>query len=282
MSIKVKIHTNWCDDNTIMNRLNNSTVHGDYKWKDIELTLGDNYDFFVIFNYPRHANFDSKKTIIFQAETPNTRASWGQFSNPNPNDFFKVYDTKTYHNVDVWFHGLNYSQLLQKDTFKKEKTMSAIVTCNYSLPGHIARYNFLSALDNLDGFDHFGRGSFPHLKNHKGSLNRKEDGLKQYKYTFNCENDFENNYFTEKILDGIVCECLTFYDGCPNIEKFIDSRSFIKINVNNITESLEIVKSTISNNEYEKRLPFILKEKEKIMNELNPLEIIWKIIHGKI
>jgi hypothetical protein len=281
--IKIKVHTNWCDDLTLREHFNRCTPEHNYIWKNIILTNNNDYDFFVIFNYPKHENFNHKKSIIFQSETPTTRNRWGKYANPCKSDFFYVYDTKTYNNLDKWFINLNYRQLLNSDLFVKEKLLSGIVSSNNSLTGHIKRLHFVTEyLNTLDYYDHYGMGNFNNLQSYKGAVINKEDGLLKYKYTFNCENDYENNYFTEKIIDGILCECVTFYDGCPNLENFINKECFIRIDLNDMDTALDIIKSSIENNEWDKRIDSIKTQKNILMNDLNPLNIIYKIVNNVI
>lgn len=279
--INIKFHANWCSDEEIREHFNRCTINNDYRWKDLYITIEDDYDFFIVMNHPRHLNFDSSKTIIFQSEPLYTRMRWGAFFKPDKNIFFKAYDVENYHNVDKWYVSLNYGQLVSAD-FTKTKTMSGIVSAYYWLEGHKDRVNFLSYLDQLPYYEHFGRGNLGFLKSYKGELQNKENGLIPYKYHFNAENSYEKNYFTEKIIDAILCECLCFYDGCPNIEEFIDPRAFIKINLKRPNEAIKIIKSCIENNEYGRRLEFIKMAKEKLMNELNPLNIVYKIVKGEV
>lgn len=279
--IKVKFHAEWCSDSQILETINKLTINNDYKWKDLCFTLDDDYDFFVIMNKPQHRNFDTSKTIIVQFEPLEIRKCWGEFYKPNPKSYFKVYDTDHYHNFILPSISLSYKQLLNTN-FSKKKVMSGIVSSNFWLKGHIDRYNFLGYLDTLPFYEHFGKGDLKFLKTYKGYLPNKEDGLIPYKYHFNAENSYENNYFTEKITDAILCECLCFYSGCPNIEEFIDPDTYIKIDIKNPEEAIEIIKQSIENNEYEKRINSIKKEKERLLNEMNPLNIIYKIIRGEL
>lgn len=277
--IKVKFHANWCSDREIREHFNRCTVNNDYTWKDLLLTLDDNYDFFVIMNQPRHNNFDPTKTIIFQSEPAVMRKRFGSFAQPEKEEYLKVYDIKSHHYVDKWYLNLNYQQLLQTD-FAKSKIMSGIISSKNLWEGQLDRLNFLRYLDQLNYYQHFGKGHLNYLKSYQGQLTNKEDGLIPYKYHFNSENYYEKNYFTEKIIDPILCECLCFYDGCPNINEFLDPRAYIKINLKEPEKSLAIINSSINNNAYQKRLTYIKKEKNRLMNEMNPLNIVYKIIRG--
>ena len=106
----------------------------------------------------------------------------------------------------------------------------------------------------------------------------KDRGLFPYKYTYGAENSRENNYFTEKICDAILSECLCFYHGCPNLHDFLHPESYISIDVCDHERSLEIIQSAIANNEWEKRLPYIRESKDKILNELQMLPTLERII----
>ena len=52
-----------------------------------------------------------------------------------------------------------------------------------------------------------------------------------YKYVFNCENNWERNWITEKLVDGILAECLVFYSGAPNVGDYIDRRAFVQLDL---------------------------------------------------
>jgi hypothetical protein len=279
--IKVKAHCNWCEDFHLLQRLNRSSPEANYTWKDIQFTADDDYDFFVIFNHPRHSRFNPAKTIVLNAETKTSRRGFNVFFRPD-NTFFRNFNTENNFNVDVWYMTLSFKQLLNTNLFTKSKILSSVISSNGHLPGHKDRLKFVYSLDSLIYHEHYGTGSFPDLKTHKGSLENKELGLLPFQYHFNAENDYEDNYFTEKITDAILCESLCFYDGCTNITKFFDEESFVKINLKSPEESLEVIKKSISDNLRAKRLSVILKEKQKIMYEMNPLNTIWKIIHGQI
>lgn len=277
---KIKFHQNFESDEIIYNKVVSMTPKNSGRWKNIIVTKDNNYDFLVILNHPNNIEYDNSKTIVFESETKTTRESFPKFYQETPNDFFYIHDTKNHFNVDLWYHGLYYDELIEESNFIKDKNFSIINSNLSSLPGHVMRNNFIQYLSYNMEYDLFGRYN-SNNKYYKGSLNKKSDGLRNYKYTFNCENDFEDNYFTEKILDGIFCECLTFYCGCPNIENFINKNSFIKLDLNNFEESLYIIKYCIENNVYEKMKKDIVEEKRRIMNDYNILNIVQNIIEEK-
>lgn len=278
--IRIKLTTNWCDDNQIREEFNKCTKENDYKWNDLYLIPGDeeDYDYVVVVNFPTKS-IRLKDAIILDAETLPSRRQWSNLYT-DKGRFFKHFSTEEYFTLDKWYIERTYKQLLESPT--KTKVMSGIVSANNSLEGHQDRLNFcFYFLDNLSYYDHYSRHPL-NMKSYKGALDDKADGLMDYKYTFNAENYRENNYITEKLLDGILCETLTFYDGAPNVAEHIDPRCFIQIDLKKPGEALEIIKTSIENNEWEKRIEFIREEKKRLMNDRNVLNIIDKIIKKEI
>lgn len=211
------------------------------------------------------------------------------------NNFNKYVNSNTniyYHNINglEWWISKNYNQLLDFN-ITKTKNMSCILSNNYSSYYHKKRVNFLKYLDKLNEIDLFGRVDtsiqesytiINSLKNYKGKLNSKEGGLFPYKYTFVCENAKENNYFTEKLADGILSECLCFYCGCPNISEFINKNAYIIIDLENPEEAIKKITNSIKTNQWEKRIKYIKEAKMKILNELQLIPTIVNIIKNKL
>ena len=64
-----------------------------------------------------------------------------------------------------------------------------------------------------------GRGYLP--------FEQKSDGLAPYRYSVVIENVREKNYFSEKLIDAILCSTVPIYWGCPNIGDFMDTSGMI-------------------------------------------------------
>ncbi|WP_413666872.1 hypothetical protein ACEN9X_20360 [Mucilaginibacter sp. Mucisp86] len=155
------------------------------------------------------------------------------------------------------------------------------------MEGHFYRLRMVNTLDQLiaAGLDiwgkRYGNNFFERLKNYRGELADKYDGLWQHYYHFMRENSFEPGYFTEKIVDPIVTETLCFYDGCPDLEKFIDERSFVRVNVKEPLDAADLIINAIQNNEYSRRIKYIQRQKKRLLTDLNPLNIIWMSVNEK-
>ncbi len=276
--MKVKLTGFW-EDNIGMFNLFKKYNFGNPKWKNIELTIHEDYDILVIFTYPHDdfKDYDAKKAITLLTEPPLSH---------------RYHETSAiidmYLPLPFWqnFSDKDWALLKNKDIAKTELLSSVTSELNY-LEGHKARRQLVSLLDKAieDGLDLWGKqydGNFlKDLKSYKGELTNKYHALWSYMYHFSCENSFERNYFTEKITDPILAECFCFYDGCLNIEEFIDKRAFSKINVFDPMNAIEDIFHAIENNIWSRNIKYIRKQKNRLLNELNPLNIIWLAVNGK-
>ncbi|OAN80585.1 hypothetical protein A8B82_00615 [Sulfitobacter sp. EhC04] len=108
------------------------------------------------------------------------------------------------------------------ETLKIEKTrhMSLIASAKRDTQGHLLRHDMVDLVkaERLD-VDILGRGYAPFAE--------KSDGLAPYRFSVVIENIRERNYFTEKIVDAVLCETVPIYWGCPNIGDFMETGGMI-------------------------------------------------------
>jgi len=95
------------------------------------------------------------------------------------------------------------------------------------------------------------------------------------------ENNAEKNFITEKIWEPLICECVCFYWGCPNITDWINPETFILLDINNFEKSYQIIKNSIANDEWSKRIDAIRIEKQKILNHYNFFPTLERIIKNE-
>lgn len=60
------------------------------------------------------------------------------------------------------------------------------------------------------------------------AFDSKADGLAPYRYSVVIENVRETNYFSEKLVDAVLCNTVPIYWGCPNLDRFIDPTGIIQ------------------------------------------------------
>ena len=282
--MKVRLTTFARPDKDLLNKFSQRYLERTTTWKDLEFVTNESYDKLVILTYPYkdtlERGYDPRKAITFLTEP-----SVSFYAKPHPSSGV----------LDVHLH-LPFlpKEILGDNTtggngklIDKTKLFSCVVSELAAFSGHKARLEFIYALDCLveEGLDIYGRPShgkfFSLLNNYKGFLSDKYEGLWNYAYHFACENTFEKGYFTEKLIDPIITETLCFYDGCPNIEQYVDPRALLKIDVNRIEYSIEIILKAIYDNRRNTQLPFILKEKKRFLTDLHPFNMIWMAVHEK-
>lgn len=286
--IRVKLMCSWCSGNDIC-RLWNKMSQGNFIWNNIQIVWEDPADYYVIINAALPGEtFEKKKTLVFRMEPHMSLHPevWKEWANPNPEDFLKVFShEKGEYNNNEWHLSRTYSELSIEKIEKKvdlQQVLSTVLSEQYRDPGHIKRIDFVKFLEKKGLLVHVYGNNKWNYKNYKGSLPRycKDDGLLPYKYHFNAENHAIPNYYTEKLIDGILSECLTFYWGCPNIKNFIDERAFVQLSLSNFEQDYEIILKAMREDWHSKRLPYIQEAKKKILNELQFFPRLEKFINS--
>lgn len=288
---RVKLLCNWTSSEGLCNEWNKMS-HGNYTWNDIEVTwTNDNIDFYIIVNKPPpNEHYIPERTIVFQMEPwcydTNQNwgvKTWGLWAKPDESLFLQVRPHTKYLNNTFWQLETTYTQF--KNTFHIPKTqiISSICSSKYFDPGHIKRIDFLKFIerknDDLVQVHIYNHDNDQHFKNYKGKHSPNKDaGMMPYKYYFMPENNEEHNFITEKIWEPLLCECLCFYWGCPNISDWFDSRCYILLDMDDFEKSFNIVRDAIANDEWAKRLDIIRREKQKVLDYYNFFPTVERII----
>jgi hypothetical protein len=248
---------------------------GNYSWDNIEIVYEEPCDYYCVIN-KTDVNIDLSKTILFRMEPHIDKNidTWGEKWTNLKQDNFKFCGThELYLNNVEWHLSKTYNELMTEKIIKNEQIcniLSTVVSDKYIEPGHMKRIDFIKFLETKDIIvDVYGGNRFNWDK-YKGTLpyHKKDDALFPYRYTFNCENNEIDNYCTEKLYDGILAECLVFYNGYYNIKEKIDERSYVYLYLSNFEKDYQTIKKAIEENWWEKRLPYIKEAKNKILNEL--------------
>jgi hypothetical protein len=274
--IKVYMACNWCSSEDLLKTWNKMSENMNLSWGNVQLVSCEPCDFYCIINKPPPGMIiDKKKTILFRMEPhmeKNIHQFGEEYANPNPNDFFFVASHDKYYNNNEWHLSKSY-KWLSSETIEKDEslssTISTILSDKYRDPGHIKRIDFVKFIEKKLSIHVYGNNRFLY-KDYKGSLpyHNKDNSLLPYKYSFNVENHSIKNYYTEKVIDGILSETLVFYSGCFNLRDYIDERAFVYLELSNFEKDLSTIKQAIDEDWYSQRLPYIKEAKKKILNEL--------------
>ncbi|MDA3889230.1 MAG: glycosyltransferase family 10 [Allgaiera sp.] len=97
----------------------------------------------------------------------------------------------------------------------KQRMLSLIASAKRDLPGHKLRHEMVDWLRAGGGkADVMGGGYVP--------FGQKSDGLAPYRYSLVIENVRERGYFTEKLVDALLCRTVPIYWGAPDIASYFD------------------------------------------------------------
>lgn len=280
--IRVRMTGNYWTSRQLCEEWNNLTK-GNYTWNNIQFTWEtNNIDYYVIINKPCDNDyFDPARTIIFHMEpwcyNPSHNwgvKTWGEWAQPDESKFLQVRSHRNYYNNGFWQLKSTYTDLKNMTNIKKydHSIVSTICSSKYFDEGHIKRIDFLKFLEKKDdsvvSFHYYNHDNVFQFKNYMGCARPnidKEVGIMKYKYYFMCENNAEHNFITEKLWEPILCHCLCFYWGCPNVSEYIDPRAFVQLDMDDFEKSFQIMKTAISEKWWEQRLPYIVEEKNKIL-----------------
>ena len=102
----------------------------------------------------------------------------------------------------------------------KTAHMSLIASAKRDHPGHKLRHAMVEFVQ-AQGLDVqvMGRGYVP--------FETKAEGLARFRFSVVIENVRQQNYFSEKLIDAVLCETVPIYWGCPNLGDFMDTSGMI-------------------------------------------------------
>jgi hypothetical protein len=127
------------------------------------------------------------------------------------------------------------------------------------------RLNTILFFEDKPGkFDFYGTGwDAARYKNYKGTVQKKTDCLKNYKFCICYENTRDTDgYISEKIFDCFVSGCIPVYWGSRNIEQYIPKNCYIKREDFNSINELYCYLESLSEevfNEYIKNIKLFLE-----------------------
>ena len=116
--------------------------------------------------------------------------------------------------------GGNWAKDWQDRSHTKTAMCSLIASGKRDLEGHMLRHDMVDWVRTQAlAVDVIGKGYQP--------FEKKSDGLSPYRYSLIIENVRERNYFTEKLVDAVLCDTVPIYWGCPNLTDFMDTSGMI-------------------------------------------------------
>ena len=159
-----------------------------------------------------------------------------------------------------WLVNKTYDELTQMDAAygvvskDKNKLFSGVISGHNALEGHYFRLKVLEEIKQKFEMDLFG-------KRHN-FIPDKWDALYPYQFSLAMENSSQPDYWTEKIMDCYLACTMPVYYGCSNIDKYFPKDSFIQLDVNNLTYSLDSLKEKLTTEFFQSNYDHILEARE--------------------
>lgn len=173
------------------------------------------------------------------------------------------------------FGDMNYNDLCNLIPPQKTKDISCIASFDKkAFYGHLDRIKFVKALKESrigHRIDFFGNKTEYELK-------EKKDGIIPYKYTIAIENNAQNDYVSEKIMDAYLGYSIPIYFGAGNADKYFPKNSFIKIDIYDLESSIKIIEDILDSDFYEKNFNALLEARKIVLSEYSMLHSLAKII----
>jgi len=160
--------------------------------------------------------------------------------------------------------------------YPKSKLVSMVASAKRMTKGHIIRHEYADRFkENLDLFG--GACGSPRLPDTDPTRPwmSKMYGLKDYMFSVVVENDFYDNYYTEKITDCFATGTIPVYAGSPSIGELFNMDGIIildsNFDINMLTEDL-----------YKSKLNAVHDNLNRVINLEMSDDILWKKINETI
>lgn len=158
---------------------------------------------------------------------------------------------------------LDYDHLSAMREVPKTRNLSVICSRVDKLRSHRRRIRFVDRLLEHfgDRIDAFGSGW--------REIEDKWDAIAPYRYHVAVENVACQDYWTEKLADTFLGGALPLYHGCPNVDRYFDPGSLVKIDIDRPDEAIRIISDAIDEGAYEKAKQLVWASRARVLNEHN-------------
>lgn len=220
-----------------------------------------------------------KKVIFFQKEPDHVM----RYKYERENLYKSFYHSKgeTWMIQTPWL-SLTHDELVELKPQQKKYKLSVVDSGRTALVGHNRRLQALEDIINYVSDIHV-YGYITRGRENKGSykttlpVRTKESAFLNYKYAIAIENGRTPYYFSEKIIDPILCWTTPIYWGCSNISKYFPKGSFVEIKDLNVDVGSQ-VSSIIESQHYEDNIDALAEARDLILNKYNLIATIEKAL----
>jgi hypothetical protein len=280
--MRIKIFSSFCDSELCKKRYEETCET--YKiptygiGRDFSITTGEDYTHAIILNtaMPVLINIPKGNVIGLAFEPPAYLKLSNQFilyAQKNIGKYF-IGDKMYWFNKNIQLPDIfveHYAYMWHINPLRyipiKNKMMSIMVSEKNQAPGHQYRHTLVqSILDDRLPIDIYGRGAsaysyYNESTNIKGIFNELEP-YENYSFHICIENFSSNAYFSEKIVNTLLCGATPIYWGCNKVtEKFPGNVILLS---GNIKYDMLLLRDIINNPEKYRRKINVEEVKKKL------------------
>lgn len=89
------------------------------------------------------------------------------------------------------------------------------------------------------------------------------------KYHLAVENHVAPHHWSEKIADALLCGCLPFYAGAPDLADDLPAESFIPVPIDDPPEAIRIIRAAMAADEYSRRREAVEAARRLLLERFN-------------
>ena len=201
------------------------SIYSDSNWVDKTKLIKPKYDMIIGFDIINDSN-------IFVQVEPEAIIPRRQYLIQNWNKFkyilsfdeevlSKCPNAHKYIFGTSWITPEEYTSIVSEN---KEFKISIIVGHKNMTKGHQLRKQILNT--NFLNVNYYVSNSGVHPEKPLVGPSKFKT-FEKYQYQIVIENSQQKNYFTEKLLDCLICKTIPIYWGCPNISEYFDTSEWI-------------------------------------------------------
>jgi hypothetical protein len=279
---KIKLSAGWDTSDNLVERLIRQFKIDDIDLSNIQFVNDNSYDIIVFFNYVNLNIEPNRRSFVFFHEPTWNGCHQKHFTE----NITKVFGfDKSLYNVNCeemlahtfyggrgpWIDTLDFWNIenLLNSTFNKTKTISSQITKlnkdNGTTCLYPQRFKIAQLLDSVVYVDSL-----------RGDI-KKKDGLIDYKFNFMIENEYHDNWITEKFYDAVLTDTIPIYYGCKNIRQYYPEDGYILLDNVDDLNYIHRVLEDINNNAdeiYNQKISALRQIKQKYLKDFNLLRKI--------
>jgi hypothetical protein len=278
---KIKFFCSFCDSEnckSVFERLCEvvkSQIYG--ADKEVYFTIDEDYTHVIIINtaMPAIPSHIPKENVIGLAYEPliylNLTQNFVNYAEKNISRYY-IGDKMNLPNTFVEHYGYMWHVTPLQHIPEKNKKMSIMVSQKMHTFGHKYRHVLVqNILKHELPIDIYGRGCFKYSMFHSPYIRGNFENLEPYEnYDFHIaiENVQSNHYFSEKIVNPMLCSTTPIYWGCKNIKEYFDDDVICL--TGDVQKDLELIVDVLRNPEkYKKNIDVdFVKKKTSLLENI--------------